>query len=441
MEFSFERIAIVNRGEPARRLITAVRELNAEYARALKTIALYTDPDRRAMFVRDADESYSLGPATYVDPRDGKRKSSYLDYQRLETALRAIRAEAVWVGWGFVAEHAEFADLCARMGVVFIGPSGDVMRALGDKIRSKQAAEAAEVPVAPWSGGPVESLEDAHAQAERLGFPLMVKATAGGGGRGIRKVLAADGVKEAFESARSEALSGFGDDTVFMERMVTGARHVEVQIIADHTGRTWALGVRDCSVQRRNQKVIEESPSPVMTREQEASLCAAAARLGQTVGYVNAGTVEFLYAPESGVFSFMEVNARLQVEHPVTEMITGLDIVKLQLHVAAGGTLDGDPPEAAGHAIEVRLNAEDPGNNFAPAPGAIELFRLPIGSGLRIDTGVEVGDVVPADFDSMIAKFIAHGRTRAEAMARLRRALAESVAATKAAMPTLNSPV
>ncbi|WP_428263996.1 carboxyl transferase domain-containing protein [Haliangium sp.] len=434
MQFSFQRIAIVNRGEPARRLITAVRELTEEYGHPLRTIALYTDPDRRAMFVRDADEAYSLGPATYVDPRDGERKSSYLDYGRLERALRATRAEAVWVGWGFVAEHAAFADLCERLGIVFIGPSGDVMRSLGDKIRSKQAAEKADVPVAPWSGGAVDSLDDARVHAERLGFPLMIKATAGGGGRGIRRVMSMDDLADAFESARMEALRGFGDATVFMERLVTGARHVEVQIIADRRGTTWALGVRDCSVQRRNQKVVEESPSPALTEAQQRELCAAAARLGEAVGYTNAGTVEFLYDAKAQRFSFMEVNARLQVEHPVTEMITGVDLVKLQLHVAAGGALEGEPPAAIGHAIEVRLNAEDPENNFAPAPGKIALFRLPIGSGLRIDTGVETGDEVASEFDSMIAKFIAHGRTRAEALARLRRALAESAVVIRGGM-------
>ncbi|MCG8424419.1 MAG: ATP-grasp domain-containing protein [Proteobacteria bacterium] len=426
MDKNFRRIAIVNRGEPARRLITAVRELNRERDLGLATIALYTDPDRRAMFVRDADEAFHLGTATYVDERDGERKSSYLDYQRLERALTQTRAEAVWVGWGFVAEHAAFVDLCDRLGVVFIGPSGDVMRRLGDKITSKQLAEEARVPVAPWSGGAVETLAEAREHGRRLGYPLMIKATAGGGGRGIRRVHSDDELEAAFEGARSEALRGFGDATVFMERLVSGARHVEVQIIGDSAGTVWALGVRDCTIQRRNQKVVEESPSPALTVEQDRELCHAAARLGRQVGYQNAGTVEFLYNPRDSSFSFMEVNARLQVEHPVTEMTTGLDLVKLQLHVAAGGRLDDEPPAPQGHAIEVRLNAEDPDNHFAPAPGAIERFRLPTGPGIRIDTGVDAGDTVAAEFDSMIAKLIASGRDRSEAIGRLRRALAET---------------
>jgi acetyl/propionyl-CoA carboxylase alpha subunit/acetyl-CoA carboxylase carboxyltransferase component len=434
MHFRFQRIAIVNRGEPARRLITAVRELNAEHGRDLRTIALYTEPDRHAMFVRDADEAFALGPSSYVDPCDNARKSSYLDYARLEEALRATRAEAAWVGWGFVSEHAAFADLCVRLGVVFIGPSGDAMRALGDKIRAKQLAEQAEVPVAPWSGGPVSTLEEAQAHARRLGYPLMIKAAAGGGGRGIRRVLSESALAGAFESARTEALRCFGDATIFVEQMLMGARHVEVQIIADHAGTTWALGVRDCTIQRRNQKVLEETPSPALTETQDRALRAAAVRLARSAGYANAGTIEFLYDPKSGRFSFMEVNARLQVEHPVTELVTGVDLVKLQLHVAAGGALEGEPPAAVGHAIEVRLNAEDPENGFAPAPGRVDLFRLPVGSGIRVDTGVELGDEVPAAFDSMIAKIIAHGATRAEALARLRRALTEMAVVLRGGM-------
>ena len=406
------------------RLIVAARELAREGSADLMTIALYTEPDRRAMFVREADESFYLGPAMFVDPRDGERKSRYLDYAGLERALVQTRAEAVWVGWGFVAEHAEFVDLCERLGVVFIGPSGDVMRRLGDKITAKRIAEEAKVPVAAWSGGPVESIEEAHKHGDALGYPLVVKATAGGGGRGIRRVHNAGELADKWQSARAEALKGFGDATVFMEKMVTGARHVEVQIMADSQGTTWAVGVRDCTIQRRNQKVMEESPSPVLSPEQDRELREAAARLGKAAGYCNAGTVEFLYSPETKGFSFMEVNARLQVEHPVTEMTTGLDLVKLQIHVAQGGLLEGAPPPHRGHAVELRLNAEDADNGFAPAPGEIERFRLPGGPGIRIDTGVEEGDRVPAEFDSMIAKIIAHGRTRDEALGRLQRVLA-----------------
>jgi len=422
---TFKRIAIINRGEPAMRFIIAAREYEQEQDDPLHTIALYTDPDRRAMFVREADEAYSLGPATYTTD-DGQRKSSYLDYERLERALVETRAEAAWPGWGFVAEQPAFVDMCDRLGIVFIGPTGDMMRELGDKITAKQAAERAEVPVAPWSGGAVETLADAHKHADRLGYPLMVKATAGGGGRGIRRVRSESELADAFNIARSEAEKGFGDDTVFLEKMVAGARHVEVQVIADHYGTTWALGVRDCTIQRRNQKILEETPSPALTVGQQRELEQAAIRLTKALGYRNAGTVEFLYHEPTQQFSFMEVNARLQVEHPVSEMTTGVDLVKMQIHVARGGRLDPEPPAQRGHAIEVRLNAEDPEGNFAPSPGVVEQLRLAGGPGLRVDTGIAEGDVIPADFDSMIAKLIAQGRTREEAMARLRRALLES---------------
>ncbi len=422
MSSTIQRLVIVNRGEPAMRLIHAVREFNAENAQSIKTIALYTDPDAQAMFVREADEAYHLGEATFVDPADGERKSRYLDYEGLERAIVETRADAAWVGWGFVAERPEFVDLCNTLGVTFLGPSAAVMRALGDKITSKRIAEDAKVPVAPWSGGPVESVAEARANATRLGFPLMIKATAGGGGRGIRKIRSMDELEEAFERARSEALKSFGDATVFMERMVQGAHHVEVQIIADRHGNVWAAGVRDCSVQRRNQKVIEESGSPALTSFRQRKLRESAVRLCKAAGYVGAGTVEFLYDPKAREFAFMEVNARLQVEHPVTEETTGLDLVKLQIHVAQGGELEGRAPRAEGCAIEVRLNAEDPDNGFAPSPGLVELFRLPTGPGVRVDTGVEEGDRIAPDFDSMIAKIIAKGRDREEALSRLRRA-------------------
>ena len=422
---TFERIAIVNRGEPAMRFIIAAREYAQERGEPLHTIALYTDPDRRAMFVREADEAYSLGPATHVT-NEGLRKSSYLDYERLERALIETRAEAVWPGWGFVAEQPAFADLCERLGIVFIGPTGDMMRKLGDKITSKQLAEQAEVPVAPWSGGEVATIDDARVHAERLGYPLMIKATAGGGGRGIRRVQSESELADAFHSARSEAEKAFGDPAMFLERMVTGARHVEVQIIADNEGTTWALGVRDCTVQRRNQKILEETPSPALTAEQQHELEQAAIRLTKAIGYRNAGTVEFLYHEATQNCSFMEVNARLQVEHPVSEIVTGADLVKLQIHVARGGRLDPEPPMKRGHAIEARLNAEDPEDNFAPSPGVVEQLRLASGPGLRVDTGIAEGDEIPSDFDSMIAKIIAFGHNREEALARLRRALLES---------------
>ena len=426
MRTDFERVAIVNRGEPAMRFLHAAREYRLEHGVALTTIALYTEPDRSAFFVREADEAYALGPATRVDPRDGQRKISYLDYELLEHALEETRAEAVWVGWGLVAEHAAFADLCARKGIVFIGPSGDVMRRLGDKISSKLLAEESDVPVSPWSGGPVDSLEAAGEHAARLGFPLMVKATAGGGGRGIRRVTAEADLADAFTSARSEALKAFGDGTVFLEKLVPAARHVEVQMIADGQGGVWALGVRDCTIQRRHQKVLEETPSPTLTEAEDRELRAAGERLFAAAGYRNAGTVEFLFDPDRRQAYFMEVNARLQVEHPVTELVTGADLVKLQLHVARGGRLEGEPPAAKGHAIEVRLNAEDPDNAFAPSPGKVEVFRPARGPGLRVDTGVEEGDEIAPEFDSMIAKLMAWGATRDEALARLRRGVSQT---------------
>jgi acetyl/propionyl-CoA carboxylase alpha subunit/acetyl-CoA carboxylase carboxyltransferase component len=413
------------------RFIHAVREFNQEHDTSLRTIALYTDPDRHAMFVREADEAVSLGSPQGIDPETKQPKSSYVDYAKLGRALAIARADAVWVGWGFVAEHAEFADLCNEIGIVFIGPSGKVMRMLGDKITSKLLAEEAEIPVAPWSGGPVETLEDAWRHAGSLGYPLLIKATAGGGGHGIRRVNSAGDLARAFESARAEAFKSFGDPTVFMEQLVQGARHVEVQVIADRHGTTWALGVRDCTIQRRHQKILEEAPSPALSPAQDQALREAAVRLSHRVGYQNAGTVEFLYEPQARRFAFMEMNTRLQVEHPVTECTTGVDVVKLQIHVARGGRLEGQPPLTAGHAIEVRLNAEDADNNFAPAPGAVERFRILTGPGVRVDTGVAEGDHVPAEFDSMIAKIIAHGQNRREALSRLERALRESVVVIK----------
>jgi acetyl/propionyl-CoA carboxylase alpha subunit/acetyl-CoA carboxylase carboxyltransferase component len=415
----FTRLAIVNRGEPAMRLIHAVRELNAtSRAEPIHVIALATPAEPQAMFLRHADEVVTLD----TDARIG-----YLDHEALERALVTARAEAVWVGWGFVAEDPRFVELCERLGIVFVGPSSEVMRRLGDKIEAKRLAEAAGVPVAPWSGGPVTTAQDAARHAEAIGYPLMIKAAAGGGGRGIRRVDEPAALEAAFASARAEAAQAFGDGTVLIERLIGAARHVEVQAIGDNHGATWAVGLRDCSYQRRNQKVIEESSSPALTAGQEREIMDAARRLVQGAGYCGAATVEFLYEPAERRFSFMEVNARLQVEHPVTEMVTGLDLVKLQLHVAAGGRLEGEPPPGSGHAVEARLNAEDPALGFAPAPGRIALLRLPTGPGVRVDTGVAEGDVIPAEFDSMVAKLIAWGSDRDEALARLRRALGETM--------------
>ena len=411
------RIAIVNRGEAAMRLIHAVRELNAQGGEQIETVALYTDGERSAMFVREADSAYALGPA--VD-------RPYLDLAVLERALKETGSDAAWVGWGFVAEDPNFADLCDRIGVTFIGPSASAMRRLGDKIGSKLLAEEVGVPVAPWSRGAVDDIESALAMAKQIGYPLMLKATAGGGGRGIRVVTSDDELTDAYQRTRDEAARAFGNGVVFLEHLVTGARHVEVQIIADGQGTAWALGVRDCSVQRRNQKVIEESSSAVLDDEQVSDLKASAERLALAVDYAGAATVEFLYHPGERTFAFLEVNTRLQVEHSITELTTDFDLVKGQLHVASGGRLKGERPTETGHAVEARLNAEDPDRDFAPSPGRILMLALPSGPGIRVDTGVGQGDLIPADFDSMIAKVIAYGSTRDEALARLRRALADT---------------
>jgi acetyl/propionyl-CoA carboxylase alpha subunit/acetyl-CoA carboxylase carboxyltransferase component len=413
----FSRVAIVNRGEAAMRLIHAVRDLSAQAGAPMETVALYTDADRGATFVREADLAYPLGPAS---------ARPYLDHDLLERALTETRADAAWVGWGFVAEDPAFAERCEKIGVTFIGPDAGAMRKLGDKIGAKLIAEEVGVPVAPWSRGEVATLADALAAATRIGYPLMLKASAGGGGRGIRAVTSPGDLAEAFERTSAEALRAFGSGTVFLEQLLTGARHVEVQVIADGQGTAWALGVRDCSVQRRNQKIIEESASPVLAPQQVADLKASAERLALAVGYRGAATVEFLYHPGEKRFAFLEVNTRLQVEHPITELTTGVDLVRLQLHVADGGRLTGSRPAESGHAVEARLNAEDPDRDFAPAPGRIARLALPAGPGIRVDTGVSEGDTIPADFDSMIAKIIAYGGDRDQALARLRRALAET---------------
>ena len=424
---TIRRLAIVNRGEPAMRLLNAVAELRAEGRTDLRTIALFTEADRSAWFVRAADEAVCLGPAV-VTPTGRAAMPAYLDLPRVEAALLQARADAVWVGWGFVSEQADFVDLCDRLDITFIGPDAAVMRRLGDKIASKELAEHAGVPVVPWSRGPVDDVTTALAAAERIGYPIVVKATAGGGGRGIRRAENAAGLPAAFESARAEAAHAFGNPTVFLERQVEGGRHIEVQVIADRYGTVWAPGIRDCSIQRHHQKVLEESNSTALTAAQADELREAACRLCRAAGYVNAGTVEFLYDPADGVPRLMEVNARLQVEHPVTELTTGLDLVKLQLLVAEGGRLEGEPPPITGHAVEVRLTAEEPANDFMPAPGRMTHLRLPLGPGIRVDTGVNEGDDVPPQFDSMIAKLIAWGHDRPEALSRLSRAIEQTTA-------------
>ena len=428
MERQIRRLAIVNRGEPAVRALTAVAELNqAGDQPPIRTVVLYTDPDADAWYVREADEAVSLGTATYVDPVDGTRRSRYLDEAAVIAALRRADVDAAWVGWGFVAEHASFAQACEEAGIVFIGPGSATIRRLGDKVAAKRLAERADVPVVPWSAGPVDDAAQAAVVAAQLGYPVLVKAAAGGGGRGIRMVNDDAELAVALPSARAEAQLAFGDPTVFLEKLVPAARHVEVQVIADEYGTVWAVGVRDCTLQRRHQKVLEESASTVLDANGEQAIRDAAVRLAAAAGYRNAGTVEFLVDPDTGSFLFMEVNTRLQVEHPITEATTGLDLVKLQLHVAQGGRLTGAPPQVTGHAIEARLCAEDPENAFTPAPGGLARLHLPAGTGIRVDAGVREGDRIPADFDSMIAKIVAWGNDRAEAIARLRRALRDTI--------------
>ena len=413
------RLVVVNRGEPALRLIRAVRQLNEEGRHDITVIALHTEAEQRALFVRAADESVCLRD-------DGSSGSPYLDHQELERVLRVSRADSVWVGWGFVAEDPAFADLCERLGLLFIGPPAQAMRQLGDKIQAKLLAERTGVPVAPWSGGPVLDLEDAARAAALIGYPLMIKARSGGGGRGIRLVRSADELAMAFERTQVEAEATFGDPVVFMESLIGGGRHIEVQVIADEHGTVWAPGVRDCSIQRRNQKLIEESGSPVLTEAQMSGLRESSIALVKAAGYRGAGTVEYLYQPRDETFAFMEVNTRLQVEHPVTEATTGLDLVKAQILVAEGEKLEGAAPKEYGHAIEARLNAEDAAEGFAPAPGTVTMLNLPTGPGIRVDTGIAAGEVISPEYDSMVAKVIAWGRDRPESLARLRCALRET---------------
>ncbi|HTJ69432.1 MAG TPA: carboxyl transferase domain-containing protein [Actinospica sp.] len=418
------RLAILNRGESAKRALDAVAELATEAADTrLTSIIVHTDADADAWFVGLADEAVSLGPATVADPVDGHREAAYLDEERVIAALLRARADSVWVGWGFVSERAGFARRCEREGIAFVGPDSRTMALLGDKLAARRLVIKAGVPVVPGSMSGLADGADAADHAARIGYPVVLKAAAGGGGRGIRVVRGPDALAGAYDSARAEASLAFGDPTLFVEKLVPRARHVEVQVLADDYGGVWALGVRDCTVQRRHQKVIEESGSPVLGAEAERAIKLDAIRICRAAGYRNAGTVEFLVDAETGRHYFLEVNTRLQVEHPVTEQTTGVDLVKYQLHLARGGRLEGEPPPVRGHAVEARLCAEDPDRGFIAAPGRVELWRPPGGPGIRVDSGIVEGDEIVADFDSMIAKIVAWGRDRAEALARLRRAL------------------
>jgi acetyl/propionyl-CoA carboxylase alpha subunit/acetyl-CoA carboxylase carboxyltransferase component len=418
----FHRVGLVNRGEPAVRFLRAARAWTARRGEPLEVVAFYTEPDRESQFVLEADAAVSLGEALVAGP-DGKRRSAYLDINRIVGLLREEGCDAAWPGWGFVSENPEFAEALATSGIVFLGPPASAMRLLSDKIAAKHLAQKHGVPVTPWSEGPVATVAEAQRHAARIGFPVMLKAAAGGGGRGIRIVPSAGDLEALFASAATEALTSFGDGTLLLEGLVPEARHIEVQILADSHGHTYALGTRDCSMQRRHQKLIEEAPAPHLTPAMTRALEEAATTIARACGYVSAGTAEFLVRPDGDGFVFLEMNARLQVEHPVTESITGVDLVDSQIAVARGEVLALDHVRSRGHAIEVRLNAEDPDERFTPTAGRLLRFDVPQGPGLRVESGFATGAVIPSEFDSMLAKVIATGATREEARARLAEAL------------------
>jgi len=425
----FTCVAVANRGEAAVRFMRAARSWSREHGSELSVIALYTHADADAPFVRMASKAICLGDAMVAgaDSEGGKLRSAYLDVARIVTLAEQAGADALWPGWGFASERPELQEACEANGLVFLGPPASAMRALGDKIAAKRLAEKAGVPVSPWSR---ESVDEAGAAecAARIGYPVLLKATAGGGGRGIRRVDGPDELVGAYRSAAAEAGAAFGDPSIFVEAFVADARHVEVQVLADNHGGVWALGTRDCSMQRRQQKVLEEAPAPGLSAEVEQALCEAGANLARISGYVSAGTAEFLLLPDLKTFYFLEMNTRLQVEHTVTEEIFGLDLVGLQIDVGRGNRLaSAQPPAPRGAAIEARLNAEDPDQGFAPRAGRLVQFDAPLGPGVRVDSGYVEGNVVPTVFDSMLAKVIARGATRAAALARLETALRDTV--------------
>lgn len=408
----FENVLIANRGEIAVRIIRACREQN------LGCVSVYSTADREALHVKFADHAVCIGPPATAD--------SYLRMNAIIEACLQTGATAVHPGFGFLSENAEFARLCRENGITFIGPSPECIAMLGDKARAKETMKAAGVPVIPGSEGAIRSLEEAKAVAKEIGYPVLVKASAGGGGRGIRRVDSEEQLEEQLHVAQEEARKFFGDDTVYLEKLIVGPHHVEVQIIADEYGNTVALGERDCSMQRRNQKVLEESPSPLMTPELRDAMQKAAVAAAKACGYCNAGTIEFLVDHERH-FYFMEMNTRIQVEHPVTEWVTGIDLVQTQLRIAQGEPLPFTQEDIVlrGHAIECRINAENPDYNFRPSPGTIQALHLPGGMGVRIDSAIYQGYTIPPYYDSMIAKLIVHAPTRKEAIQKMRWALSE----------------
>ena len=410
----FRKILIANRGEIAVRIIRAARELGID------TVAVYSTADKEALHTLLADEAVCIGPAKSTD--------SYLNMNAVLSAAVLTGAEAIHPGFGFLSENSKFATMCEEVGIKFIGPSGAVMDLMGDKINARAQMIKAKVPVIPGSDGEVHTAEEALEVAEKIGYPVMLKASAGGGGKGIRKVEKAEDLVAAFESASSEAKAAFGNGAMYMERVIYPARHIEVQILADQQGHVVHLGERDCSLQRNNQKVLEESPSVAIGKTLRQQIGEAAVRAAESVGYENAGTIEFLLDEAKGEFYFMEMNTRVQVEHPVTEFVTGVDIVKEQIKIADGQELSfsQEDVEIRGHAIECRINAENPAFNFAPSPGKISNLYLPSGGvGLRVDSAVYPGYTIPPYYDSMIAKIIVHGENRFDALMKMQRALYE----------------
>lgn len=410
----FRKILIANRGEIAVRIIRAARELGIE------TVAVYSTADKEALHTLLADEAVCIGPA--------KSTESYLNMNAVLSAAVLTGSEAIHPGFGFLSENSKFATMCEEVGIKFIGPSGSVMDMMGDKINARAQMIKAGVPVIPGSDGEVHTAEEALEVADRIGYPVMLKASAGGGGKGIRKVERAEDLVPAFESASTEAKAAFGNGAMYLERVIYPARHIEVQILADQFGHVVHLGERDCSLQRNNQKVLEESPSVAIGKTIRDQIGSAAVRAAESVGYENAGTIEFLYDEGKGEFYFMEMNTRVQVEHPVTEFVTGIDIVKEQIKIAEGQELSvrQEDIQISGHAIECRINAENPAFNFAPSPGKITNLYLPSGGiGLRVDSAVYPGYTIPPYYDSMIAKIIVHGENRFDALMKMQRALYE----------------
>jgi acetyl-CoA carboxylase biotin carboxylase subunit len=406
----FKRVLVANRGEVAVRVIRALHESDVD------AVAVYSTADRDSLHVRLADRAVCVGPP--------QASESYLKIPSLIAAATTTGCEAVHPGWGFLAENPAFVEACADNDLVFVGPSADVMARMGDKVQAKAEMRAADVPLVPGSEG-AATVEEAHEAADEVGYPVLLKASAGGGGKGMRLVQGPEELERAYTTASLEAEAAFGDGTLYLEKAVSPARHVEIQVLVDGDGGVLTLGERECSIQRRHQKLIEESPSTALDGETREAMESAAERACRAIGYRNAGTFEFLLGPDRS-FYFIELNARLQVEHPVTELVTGIDVVREQLRIAAGGALKRTGRvEQRGHAIEVRLNAEDPRNEFAPSPGRITRFRPPLGPGVRLDTYVEDGSEVPPHYDSLLGKLIVWDETRQEAIERALRALGE----------------